>query len=99
MTQMVKNLRAMWETWVHSLGWEDLLEETLQYSCLENPLGQRSLPGYSPWVTELDVTEGRSTKPCIAQGTIFSYLVTNDNGKESRKIIHTPSHTHTCLYI
>ena len=25
--QMVKNLPAMWETWVRSLGWEDLLEE------------------------------------------------------------------------
>ena len=26
-TQMVKNLPAMWETWVPSLGWEDALEE------------------------------------------------------------------------
>ena len=25
--QMVKNLSAMWETWVQSLGWEDSLEE------------------------------------------------------------------------
>ena len=25
--QMVKNRRAMWETWVQSLGWEDPLEE------------------------------------------------------------------------
>ena len=25
--QMVKNLPAIWETWVLSLGWEDLLEE------------------------------------------------------------------------
>ena len=25
--QMVKNLPAMWETWVLSLGWEDPLEE------------------------------------------------------------------------
>ena len=25
--QLVKNLTAMWETWVRSLGWEDLLEE------------------------------------------------------------------------
>ena len=25
--QMVKNLPALWETWVQSLGWEDLLEE------------------------------------------------------------------------
>ena len=27
MAQMVKNLLAMWETWVKSLSWEDLLEE------------------------------------------------------------------------
>ena len=26
MTQMVKNLPAMQETWVRSLGWEDTLE-------------------------------------------------------------------------
>ena len=25
--QLVKNLPAMWETWVRSLGWEDSLEE------------------------------------------------------------------------
>ena len=37
--QMVKNLPAMWETWVLSRGWEDPLEEgTLQYSCLENSM-------------------------------------------------------------
>ena len=30
----------------------------LQYSCLENPHGQRSLEGYSPWgCKELDMTE------------------------------------------
>ena len=30
----------------------------LQYSCLENPHGQRSLVGYSPWGRkELDMTE------------------------------------------
>ena len=42
----VKNLPAMQETQVLSLGWEDLLEEGMatpppspaQYSCLENPL-------------------------------------------------------------
>ena len=27
MAQTVKNLPAMWETWVRSLGWQDLLEE------------------------------------------------------------------------
>ena len=25
--QLVKNLPAMWETWVRSLGWENLLEK------------------------------------------------------------------------
>ena len=40
--QLVKNLPAMWETWVWSLGWEDALEKEkwdyhpLQYSGLEN---------------------------------------------------------------
>ena len=40
--QMVKNLPAMQETWVRSLGWEDPLEKRngnpLQYSCLENSM-------------------------------------------------------------
>ena len=27
MAQTVKNLPALWETWVRSLGWEDPLEE------------------------------------------------------------------------
>ena len=42
-TQMVKCLSAMLETWVRSLGREDPLEKevaTLQYSCLENPVGR-----------------------------------------------------------
>ena len=43
MAQMVKNLSAMQEIWVQSLGWGDPLEEgmhgnLLQYSCLENPM-------------------------------------------------------------
>ena len=33
-------------------------DNPLQYSCLENPHGQRSLAGYSPWSrTESDTTE------------------------------------------
>ena len=38
MAQMVKNLPAMQETWVQSLGWKDSLEEgmTTKYSYLEN---------------------------------------------------------------
>jgi len=29
MAHMVKNLPAMWETWVQSLGWEDPLEKEI----------------------------------------------------------------------
>ena len=65
--QTVKNLPTMQETWVQYLGWDDSLEEgghgnPLQYSCLENPHGQRSLMGYSPWgCKELDMTKQLST--------------------------------------
>ena len=52
----------MRETRVQSLGQEDSHGEgngnPLQYSCLENPHGQRSLAGYSPWgLKESDTTE------------------------------------------
>ena len=30
MVQSVKNLPAMWETWIQSLGWEDPLEKGLE---------------------------------------------------------------------
>ena len=48
---MVKNLPAMQETWVQSLGREDPLEEDMATQSsihLENPHGQRSLVGYGP---------------------------------------------------
>ena len=35
MGQLVNNLSAMWETWVHSLGWEDHLEKgKATHSCV-----------------------------------------------------------------
>ena len=50
--QMVKNLPAMQETQVGSLGWEDPLEigngYPLQYSCLENPMDRRTWWGTVP---------------------------------------------------
>ena len=59
--QLVKNLPAMQETWVQSLGWEDPLENgtlpTLAF-WLGEFHGQRSLEGYSPWGhKELDMTK------------------------------------------
>ena len=59
---MVNNLPAIQETWVLSLGQEDPLVKKngnlLQCSCLENPHGQGSLVGYSPWgQKEADMTD------------------------------------------
>ena len=51
--QKVKNLPAMQETWLRSLGWEDALEEGMgthsNILAWRNPHGQRSLVGYSLW--------------------------------------------------
>ena len=61
MAQLVKNPPAMWETWVHSLDWEDPLEDGMATHSRVLPgesHGQRSLVGYSPWgCKELDSTE------------------------------------------
>ena len=49
MAQSVKNLPAMQETWVGSLGWKDPLEKEMptQYSILAwETHGHRSLAGY-----------------------------------------------------
>ena len=70
--QMVKNPPAMWETWfnpwVGKIPWRRTWQPTpvffpghgnpLQYTSLENPHGQRSLAGCSPWgCKESDTTE------------------------------------------
>ena len=52
---MVKNLPAMWETWVRSLGWEDPLKKIMatHSSILDWRIhGQRNLVGDSPWGRE-----------------------------------------------
>ena len=53
MAQVVRNLIAMQETWVQSLGWEDSLEKEMATHS-NTPLPgelheQRSQAGYSPW--------------------------------------------------
>ena len=56
--QIVKNLPAMQETWLQSLGWEDPLEEARQPTPVFLPgqsYGLRSLAGYSD--EESDTTE------------------------------------------
>ena len=47
----------------------------LQYSCLENPHGQRSMAGYSPWgSTESDMTEQLSTAHPFSSVQWFSHV-------------------------
>ena len=65
-TQMVKNLPAMWETWVWSMGWEDTLEEGM--ATHTSILAWRIPMDRGAWRTtvlgggkELDTTEWLST--------------------------------------
>ena len=54
-------------------------DNPLQYSCLENPHGQRSLVGYSPWGhKELDTTEqlSRHTTQALISSSQYSGYVT-----------------------
>ena len=59
--QMVKNLPAMQEIWVQSLGGEDHLEKgttTLSSILAWKIHGRKSLAGYGPWGhKESDTTE------------------------------------------
>jgi len=45
---MVKNLPAMWETWVPSLGWRREWQPTPVFMPGESH-GQKILAGYNPW--------------------------------------------------
>ena len=53
--QMVKNLHAMWETWVQSLGWEYPLEESM---ATHSSILAWRIPWTIPWgCEESDMTE------------------------------------------
>ena len=57
---MVKNLPAIQEIWVSSLGPDPGLGvspgggngNSLQYSCLENPMDRKAWQDYTPWLTK-----------------------------------------------
>ena len=66
--QMVKNLPAVWETWVQSLGWEDSLEEGIAHH--SSILAWRTPMDGAAWqATVLGVAESR-TQLSTAQGSI-----------------------------
>ena len=76
--QTVKNSPSMWEIWVLSLlgrspGGEH--GNPLQYCCLENPHGQRSVASCSPWGRkEPDTTERLSSS---TQSELFFIFLKN----------------------
>ena len=72
---MVKDLPAVQETQVPSMGWEDPVEEGLATCSSILPgksSGQRSLVGYVNGVTELDTTE--ATEHTSMAGPYYRYL-------------------------
>ena len=86
--QMVKNLSAMWDTWVWSLGWEDLLEKGMATYSVFLPgefHGQRSWVGYSPWgCKESDTTERLTHRNRILLG-----LPWRSSGQDSTTLLRT----------
>ena len=78
MAQLVKNLSAMWETWVQSLGWEDLLEKgKATHSSI---LAWR--PGFYPWVGKIPWRRERLPTPVFWPGE-FHGLYSPKGRKES----------------
>ena len=86
--QLVKNLPAVWALGsIPGLGRcpGGRHGNPLQYSCLENPHGQRSLAGYSPWCCkESDMTEWLST----AQSDSCSWRVLSSYLCKSELVIY-----------
>ena len=67
--QMVKNLPAMWETWVRSLGWEDLLENgmAVHSSMLAWRIPQTEEPGRLQFIGSQRVRHDWATKQTHTQ--------------------------------
>ena len=77
-------MQQMQEMWVWSLEEIQMLGRfpggghgtTLQYSCLENPHGQRSRVGYSPWGhKELDTTKGACMHAHTHTHTVITQMI------------------------
>ena len=73
----------------------------LQYSCLENPHGQRSLAGYSSWShKEMDMTERSSTAQhmisYVEQFFIYLYIFFKKMKRQKTDFISTQTFKRCC---
>ena len=80
MTQTIKNLPAMQETWVQSLGGEDPLEKgtATRSSILAWRIPWTEYPGvlYSPWGhKESDMTDSLSMPTMLSVPLFFTWVV------------------------
>ena len=96
MAQTVRNLPAIWETWVQSLGWEDPLEEGMathsgilawRIPWTEEPGGLQSMGSQrGPGNTTVNkINKVRPNRDCIPFGNV-DYI---DNNKLIEKYIST----------
>ena len=80
-TQIIRNLPAMWETWIQSMGEEDSLEKEISTHPVFLPRksqGQRSLMGYSPWGhKEADTTERLTFSLLVVNSTVYHLLLSS----------------------
>ena len=77
MARLLKNLPAMQETWVRSLGQEDPQEKGMATcaSILARRIPQRILEGHSPWGhTALDTSERRTLSHFLFHLVVSPYL-------------------------
>ena len=70
---MVKNLPAVWETWVQSLGWEDSLEEGMT-THISNPAWRIPM-GRGAWRTTVHGSQSQTR----LSDTAKSQLMTKHN--------------------
>ena len=74
--QLVKSPLVMWETWVHSLGWEDSLEkEMVTHSSI---LAQRN-----SWTEEPDRVQSMGLQRVRHDSMTFTFMSKNDTESQS----------------
>ena len=68
----------------------------LQYSCLENPHGQRSLVSYSPWGRK-DLIQ-LSKAQHMGESTVFPLLSSRDMFQDPQWMLETKDSTESYIY-